>query len=45
MNRVPALIERRFLIVQAARAETAVPHPEPIAGPVVTGRSLKPRHA
>ena len=45
MNQVPALIEGRFLIVQAARAETALPHPEPITGPVVPGRSLKPRPA
>jgi Kef-type K+ transport system membrane component KefB len=44
MRQVPALIEGRFLIVQAARAETA-PRPEPVTGPVVTGRSLKPRHA
>jgi len=45
MRQVPALIDGRFLIVQSARAASAQPRPEPIAGPVVTGRSLKPRHA
>jgi hypothetical protein len=45
MRQVPSLIEGRFLIIQAERAETALPRPEPVTGPVVTGRSLKPRHA
>jgi Kef-type K+ transport system membrane component KefB len=45
MRQSPALIEGRFLVVQAARSEIAAPRPEPVTGPVVTGRSLKPRHA
>ena len=43
MRQRPDLIDGRFLIVHAARPDSAVP--ESIAGPVVTGRSLKPHHA
>ena len=43
MRQMPALIEGRFLIVHAARPEAHLP--EPVTGPVVMGRSLKPRHA
>jgi Kef-type K+ transport system membrane component KefB len=41
----PALLEGRFLVAQAARPESAHERTEPVTGPVVTGRSLKPRHA
>ena len=43
MRQIPALIEGRFLIVHAARAEAHLPEPV-VTGPVA-GRSLKPRHA
>ena len=43
MRQLPDLIDGRFLIVHAARPDSAVP--EGVAGPVVTGRSLKPHHA
>ena len=43
MRQMPALIDGRFLIVHAARPEGALA--ESVTGPVVTGRSLKPRHA
>ncbi|MFL5307531.1 MAG: cation:proton antiporter [Polyangia bacterium] len=45
MRQTPALLERRFLIVQGEHAESALPRPEAIAGPVVTGRSVSLRHA
>ncbi len=45
MRQLPALIESPFFIVQGERAESALARPEPVTGPVVTGRSLKPRHA
>jgi Kef-type K+ transport system membrane component KefB len=45
MRQRPELLEGRFLIVQAGRTDGAVPSAEPVTGPVVTGRSLKPRHA
>jgi Kef-type K+ transport system membrane component KefB len=41
----PALRQGRFLVAQAARPESAHDRTEPVTGPVVTGRSLKPRHA
>ena len=40
-RQVPALIEGRFLVVQAARTERPAERPEPVTGPVVTGRSLR----
>jgi Kef-type K+ transport system membrane component KefB len=45
MRQMPELLEGRFLIAQAERTDGAVAAPEPVTGPVVTGRSLKPRHA
>jgi Kef-type K+ transport system membrane component KefB len=44
LRQMPKLLDGRFLIVQAERTEAAL-RPEPVTGPVVTGRSLKPRHA
>jgi Kef-type K+ transport system membrane component KefB len=45
LGQVPALLEGRFLVAQAARPESAHERTAPVTGPVVTGRSLKPRHA
>ncbi len=44
LGQIPALDGERFLVAQAA-AERPSERPEPVTGPVVTGRSLKPRHA
>jgi hypothetical protein len=41
---VPALERERFLIIHAA-TERPSERPEPVAGPVVAGRSLRPSHA
>ena len=41
---VPALEGERFLVAQAA-AKLPAERPEPVTGPVVVGRSLKPSHA
>jgi Kef-type K+ transport system membrane component KefB len=45
LGRTPALLEGPFLVAQAARPESAHERTAPVTGPVVTGRSLKPRHA
>ncbi|HVY40820.1 MAG TPA: cation:proton antiporter [Polyangia bacterium] len=45
MRQTPALLDRRFLIVQGEHLEGALPKPEPVSGPVVNGRSLNARHA
>jgi hypothetical protein len=42
---VPALLASRFLVAQAPRAEALLRRTQPVMGPVVTGRSLKPRPA
>ncbi len=45
LRQAPGLLDRRFLIVQAEQPDNRSPTPEAVAGPVVTGRSLNPRHA
>jgi Kef-type K+ transport system membrane component KefB len=45
LGQVPALLDRRFLVAQAAARAETLRLTEPVAGPVVTGRSLRPRHA
>ena len=42
VERIPALVEGRFLVAVAAHEMTFHKREEPIAGPVVVGRSLKP---
>jgi hypothetical protein len=44
LGQVPALDGERFLVAQAPAARPSE-RTEPVAGPVVAGRSLKPRHA
>jgi hypothetical protein len=44
LGQVPALDGERFLVAQAA-IERPSERREPVAGPVVTGRSVKPSHA
>jgi hypothetical protein len=44
LGQIPALEGERFLVAQAA-AKLPAARPEPVAGPVVVGRSLKPSHA
>lgn len=45
LRQMPELISGRFLIAQAAQPEGPAMRAEAVTGPVVTGRSLKPRHA
>jgi hypothetical protein len=45
LRRIPALLEGRFLVAQAAEADDALTRPEPVTSPVIAGRSLRPRHA
>jgi hypothetical protein len=46
LRQMPELINGRFLIGQAEQLESPATHAEAVVtGPVVTGRSLKPRHA
>jgi Kef-type K+ transport system membrane component KefB len=42
LRQMPELLQGRFLFAQTERESPAA---EPVTGPVVTGRSLKPRHA
>jgi hypothetical protein len=44
LGQIPAPAGERFLVAQAA-AKLPAERPEPITGPVVVGRSLKPSHA
>jgi Kef-type K+ transport system membrane component KefB len=44
VRQLPELISGRFLIAQAERPESVAARPETVTG-LVTGRSLKPRHA
>jgi hypothetical protein len=44
IRRMPELLEKRFLVAIAAHDTTFHEREERVAGPVIVGRSLKPRH-